>query len=416
MPPSTRATRLTLFSLFIGYTGYYLCRSNLSVASPLIVSDLSRVGIDKSAMGDVASWGVIAYAVGKLINGITGDLAGGKTIFIFGMLGSVVATVAFGLSGGVAAFTVVWFLNRFVQSMGWAGLVRIASQWVDYRQYGKVMGILSLSYLVGDIAARLVLGQFITWGYDWRTLFFIAAALLGIIALFNLVFLKETPAQAGVEAPAPNPANLFAEAENQEKISLRQILTSYFTSFSFILILLMSFGLTAIRETLNFWSPQYLHDVFSMKPGEASQISSLYLVAGGFSILLAGWLSDKLSGKRGLLIALGCLPMALIFGAMNFSEGNAGLSITLLSAAGFFLLGPYSFLAGSMALDMGGKKGAATAAGLADSFGYLGGTLAVKMTGILAEKSWNHVFLMLSGISLATAAVAFTYFFSKEKK
>ena len=42
----------------------------------------------------------------------------------------------------------------------------------------------------------------------------------------------------------------------------------------------------------------------------------------------------------------------------------------------FLLIGPYSYLAGAISLDFGGKRGGATACGIIDGVGYLGGVLA----------------------------------------
>jgi OPA family glycerol-3-phosphate transporter-like MFS transporter len=371
----------------------------------------------ESKMADIASLGVLAYAIGKLMNGIIGDFIGGKNVFLFGMIGSVVATLAFGLSSGLTAFTIIWFLNRFIQSMGWGGLVKITSNWIPYKEYGRVMGILSLSYLVGDILARLILGQFQKAEMSWRHLFFIASTMLAVIAVFNIIFLKNRPSQLNLPEPEQNPENLFAsQTDSETPKNLKELLFPYFKKLSFILILLMSFGLTAMRETLNFWSPRYLQVVFGYTKGDASQLSSLYLILGAFSILLCGWLSDKI-GKKGLLIAGFTFPVAILFVLLTFLNNAPIVSITLFSFVGFFLLGPYSFLAGAMSLDFGGKKGAATASGLADSFGYIGGTLAVKLTGELAENySWNSAFLMLSGIAVFTSFIALFYFLTQERK
>jgi len=51
---------ITLASLFTGYTGYYVCRSNLSVAGPLLLQEFGPSGMDKAALGAIASAGVLA--------------------------------------------------------------------------------------------------------------------------------------------------------------------------------------------------------------------------------------------------------------------------------------------------------------------------------------------------------------------
>ena len=411
-------TNLTIFVLFIGYTGYYLCRSNLSVAAPLIIKEFSSSGLDKETIGNIGSLGVLAYAIGKLLNGIIGDFIGGKKIFVGGMIGSVIATILFGFSSGIMLFTFLWIFNRLIQSMGWGGLVKITSNWINYKNYGKIMGFLSLSYLFGDILARLILGSFIKSNFTWQYLFFIAAGMLGVIAIFNIIFLKNTPATIGLPLPETNPENLFSHSEiENNKNSLKELLIPYLKSPSFLLLLIISFGLTAIREAFNFWTPTYLHEFGKLPEGEASQASSLYLMAGAVSILICGWITDVIfKGKRGILITISCIAISFTLYLMTFPFSSSLVSILLTTITGFFLLGPYSFLAGAMSLDFGGRKGAATAAGLLDCFGYTGGTLAVKFTGNLSSQyGWGASFIMLAIVGILTAVASLVYYFIKER-
>ncbi len=408
----------TAVGLFIGYSGYYLCRSNLAVATPLIIQEFGSQGIDKEMMGRIASAGVSAYAIGKVINGMIGDAVGGKQVFVFGMLASVIATLIFGFSTGEAIFFTAWIFNRAVQSMGWGGLVKITTHWFSYRNYGKVMGLLSLSYLFGDIVAKLWLGQLIHWGLDWQLLFFVAGGTLFIISLGCLWAVKNDPESMGFPPPEVNPNNLLKEEENQEKPSLATILATYFSSLSFILLLVMSFGLTAIREAFNFWLPTYLFEVAHMSEGTASQFSSLYPIFGMVSILVAGFLSDStLSGKRGLVILFGCVPMTLVLALMAADLSGQLVPLILSSLVGLLLLGPYSFLAGAMSMDLGGRKGSATAVGLVDGVGYLGGTLSVWLTGRLAQyNGWNSAFVVLAVITGFTAVAAGLFYWTQERR
>jgi OPA family glycerol-3-phosphate transporter-like MFS transporter len=407
----------TAVGLFIGYSGYYLCRSNLAVATPLIIQAYGSQGIDKEVMGQIASAGVIAYAIGKVINGMIGDAMGGRRVFIWGMLASVLATVLFGLGAGVTLFFIAWIFNRAVQSMGWGGLVKITAHWFSYRNYGKVMGLISLSYLFGDIVAKLWLGQLIYWGLDWQTLFFVSGATLLVIALGCLWAVKNDPESMGFPTPEVNPNSLLTEEEGQEKASLAVILRTYFSSLSFFLLLMMSFGLTAIREAFNFWLPTYLFEVASLSKGAASQFSSLYPVFGMVSILLAGYLSDAaLRGKRGLMILIGCVPMTVVLLLMAADLKGQVVPLVLSSLVGLLLLGPYSFLAGAMSMDLGGRKGAATAVGLVDGVGYLGGTLSLWLTGRLAQYSgWNSAFVALAIITGLTAVAAGLFYWTQER-
>lgn len=409
----------TAASLFVGYSAYYLCRSNLAVAAPLLIREFGSRGLDKEVLGEIASLGVLCYAAGKVVNGVLGDLLGGKRIFLLGMVGAVAATVVFGLGQGVAVFFGAWAVNRLVQAMGWAGLLKVTANWFSYRSYGKIMGLLSLSYLVGDIVAKLALGHLLTLGVGWRGLFGAAAGTLALVALVNLFTLAPTPASVGLPEPPANPDSLFEhEAAAGQPTSLRTLLGPYFRSPAFLLMLVLSFGLTALREALSFWVPTYLVEAAHLSESAASQYSALYSGFGMVSILGAGYLSDTwLRGQRGPLLLAAGLGLVPVLALMAQPAGSYVLPLVLTALAGLLLLGPYSFLAGAMALDMGGRRGAATAAGLLDAVGYVGSTGALWLTGRLAERQgWGAAFLALAGLAAATAAAALVFYRTQERR
>ena len=412
-PSLSRWQFRTALSLFVGYSAYYLCRSNLAVVAPLLLREFASQGLNKEVLGQIASLGVLCYAAGKVVNGVLGDFLGGKRIFLLGMVGAVVATVAFGLGQGVAVFFGAWALNRLVQSMGWAGLVKITANWFAYHTYGRIMGLLSLSYLFGDIVAKLALGQLLAWGVGWRGVFMTAAAVLAAVALASWVSLRNTPESVGLTPPPPRPDNLFASPDvtADRPASLGQLLRPYLRSESFRLLLLMSFGLTGLREAFSFWVPTYL-----VESAHLTESAALYSFFGMLSILGAGYLSDGwLRGQRGSLILGACVLLVPVLLLMMQPAGGA-LSLLYISLMGLLLLGPYSFLAGAMALDAGGRQGVATAAGLIDAVGYTGSTVALWLTGALAERhGWGAAFLALALLALATAGAALVFCRTQER-
>lgn len=408
---------LTLTTLFVGYAGYYVCRSNLSVATPLLLGE-SQGTITKAQIGTVASVGVLLYAVGKLSNGVLADFLGGRLLFLFGMIASILCTIVFGLAGGLVAFAVIWAVNRYVQSMGWGGLVKIASCWFPVHRHATVMGFLSMSYLLGDAAARLYLGLFIGAGLHWRDLFFLAAGTLGVIAVFSLFTLRESPRDIGAEEPAANPENVFgADGDQARPGSLGSLLLPLLTNPTFLLVCLMNVGLTLIRETFNFWTPTYFTEVAGLEPGAAARWSMGFPLVGAASALVGGWASDRLRGRHGRVVvpSLVLLIAALALLALVPAQGQPLLVLGLISAVSWFLMAPYSFCSGVMALDAGGKRGSSTAAGIIDAAGYLGATLSGFGVGQVAQRyGWPMAFTILAGFAALTLVAAALYWVRQE--
>ena len=82
-----------------------------------------------------------------------------------------------------------------------------------------------------------------------------------------------------------------------------------------------------------------------------------------FSVLAAGWLSDRLGlNGRALLMFLGLTGAALaLLLLMGVHPGNTSslFPVLMIGIVAFCLLGPYSYLGGAFALDFGGKQASA---------------------------------------------------------
>jgi OPA family glycerol-3-phosphate transporter-like MFS transporter len=411
-----RQQGLVLLLLFLGYGAYYFCRANLSVATPLIVDELAARGMDRGAalirISGITSLGVLAYALGKLTLTQFADLWGGRKAFLAGLGGAAVFTVLFVLGGGLPIFTIAWIGNRLTQSVGWAGLIKVCSRWFNFSSHGTIVGILSLSYLVGDAGARQSMGYMIEHGSGWRAVFVFAAGVAALLFVLNALFLRESRAQAGHAAAAENPLNVFAGAPSDAPRSIRFLLKPLLTNIPFLLVCALSFGCTVIRESFNAWTPTYLDQSAGYSAGRAASLSALFPAVGAVSVLAMGWLSDLLGvNGRALILACGLAATTVALGLLgNVQSGPAGAmaALLLIGITAFCLLGPYSYLGGAMALDFGGKHAGASASGLIDGVGYLGGTLAgIGVARISVVFGWRGVFVALAvlcGVSTVAAA------------
>ena len=109
---------------------------------------------------------------------------------------------------------------------------------------------------------------------------------------------------------------------------------------------------------------------------------------------------------------IGVVPLVLALGFMGGlrSVDSAVLPLVLVSVSAFLMMGPYSFLAGAISLDLGGKQGSSTAAGLIDSAGYFGGILSGYGIGALAQRlGWHAVFIGLAVVAFMTLVAAVFY-------
>ena len=405
--------------LFGGYGALYFCRADLSVATPLLVDELVKHGVSHADaiihMGDIASFGVLAYALGKLFLTGLGDFWGGRINFLIGLGGATAFTLMFASGLSLPLFTIAWIGNRLTQSLSWAGLIKVSSKWFDFSSYGMIIGILSISYLVGDAAARQWMGMLIEHGFGWRALFYFAAAVVALFLTLNFLLLRESRIDVGFTEAKPNPLNLFAASESRPQ-SVAQLLLPLIRSRAFLIVCLLSLGCTIIRESFNFWTPVYLHEYLGYSVSHAARMSSVFPGVGAVSVLITGWLSDRLGvNGRPLIMFVGLAAAAaalLVLMTMRSSSTGPLLPLIAIGTVAFCLLGPYSYLGGALALDFGGKQAGAVSSGVIDGVGYLGAVVAGDSVGRVSQYfGWQGVFVSLAAVSaFAALGAGYLYF------
>jgi len=411
--------------MIVGYSGYYLCRSVLSVCLPQIVDELASAGmapeLARIRLGMVASIGVLAYAFGKFLSGALADLIGGRRNFLLGMGGAVLFTLLFAAGGSLPIFTLAWIGNRALQSTGWVGMVKLTSRWFSYSAYSGVMGVISLSYLFGDAASRAFMAWLLALEFGWRAVFTTAGSVLGAIFVITWLFLYDTRTELGFGEPEANPENLFAgQADDAPAPGLRSLVTTLVRSPAFLFVCVLSLGFTLVRETFNTWTPTYFIESLGLSQAAAASQSAWFPFFGGISVLLAGYLGDRLGSHGRPWLILGGLTLStlmltvLAFG--NF-RGSTTLAVILVAGIAFVMIGPYSYLGGALALDFGGKRGSATASGIIDGVGYLGGVVAGD--GIARASvafGWRGAFLILAGVAAVSTVFSLLFLVDQRRR
>jgi len=117
-------------------------------------------------------------------------------------------------------------------------------------------------------------------------------------------------------------------------------------------------------------------------------------------------------GGRATIIACGLLLAGValfLLGHVRFGDSQVA-PIGLVTLVGFLMIGPYSYFAGAIALDLGGKQGGATTSGIIVGVAYLGGILAGDSIARLSiAYGWRGAFTILAVVVWLSSIAAFFY-------
>lgn len=394
----------TLYSCFIGYAVFYLCRVNIGMAIPAMQADL---GYSKTKLGLIVSALQIMYGIGKFSNGILADRSNPRYFMAFGLFLSAVVNLIFGLNSSLVILMILWGFNGWFQSMGFPPGARLLSHWYSPLEYGRIWGIYGCSHQVGAAAISIAVGYLVAFGWQYA---FITPALFAIlIAVFLFNRLRDVPETMGL----PPVEQYTGDVTDQKVIdaleiqpSVKDTLTRYVLSNKFIWF--TAFGnmfLYIARYGLLTWAPSFIRATKAVTIEQAGWVLATYEMLGIMGMLSAGWISDKISkARRGPIMAI--YMFALSFGIFAFwisPPGHPFLFTATLGICGFLVYGPLMLVSVAVA-GYAGKKAAATASGFTGLWGYIGATLSGVGVGFAADTfGWEGGFATIIGSGILSS-------------
>lgn len=389
-----RADRHAAWALtWLAYASYYFGRKGFSVAKSTLRHAL---GVSEAALGVIDTLYLAAYALGLFCSGYVGDRVGARRLIGYGLAGSAVCCALFGAMSAATWFGVLFFVNGLAQSTGWPGTTRAMTEWTTERNRGTVMAFWCTCYQVGSIVAS-DFAAYLLRRNGWRAAFFGPALCMLGVALLIFWFLK--PGTPLVEIASPRAAREERAAQElaRGRAWRNPVLWSFGASYFFI---------KYVRYALLFWLPYYLSGTLGYAADRAAYVSNAFEAGGILGVIVIGMLSDRvrrLSRTTLSMTTLFGLGLSLLLCAA-LPPHDVLLTVAALALVGALLYGPDALLSGAAAQDVGGAAAAATATGLVNGVGSLGGMLeGVTLPAVSAHFGWQAMFPLLAALALCAA-------------
>jgi OPA family glycerol-3-phosphate transporter-like MFS transporter len=365
--------------------------------------------MSNSDFGTIFGVGAIVYGLSFIINGPLADKLGGKKTMMIGAVGSAIVNLLLGfvvynsLTADVPTpifvpFVILYAVNMYFQSFGAVSIVKVNAAWFHLEERGVFGGIFGTLISLGiflafdltgmlldvtkDVTKTVVDGKdVLTNNYQIWWAFFIPAGILIFMAILDFFIVKDTPSQAGFEDFNTGDAGAD-DTEDATSESVIQLYKKILFHPVIILMIIIEFSSGVLRNGVMQWGKDFakaLHhtdvshiyktDFFFQNWGLILMIAG---ISGGF---FAGFISDKFfksrRGPSAFFLYVGLfIGFVLMFIAIKFKVYG------LLGFISFFVsmcvIGVHGMLSGTASMDFGGKKSAATVAGVIDGFVYLG--------------------------------------------
>jgi sugar phosphate permease len=373
-----------------------------------------ELGYSKTELGLIVSSLQIVYGLGKFGNGILADRANPRFFMAAGLLLSAAVNICFGLAESLAVLAVLWGLNGWFQSMGFPSGARLLSHWFAPSEYGRIWGIWGCSHQVGTAVILVIAGYLVQRG--WSSAFLAPGVFAVAVVGFLLARLRDVPSTMGLP-----PVELYrGEITDrgrlealEEPLGVTESLRNHVLNRGSVwAVAFGNFFLYIARYGALTWAPAFIAEVKGATITRAGWTMAAFEVLGILGMLSAGWISDRLlQARRGPIMSAYMLLLAFgLYAFWSAPAGAHGLYTLALALCGFLVYGPLMLVSVAVA-GFAGKKSAATAAGFAGLWGYLGAVISGVGAGwVIDAYGWGGGFaLFIASAVLSAFCFALTW-------
>ncbi len=284
--------------------------------------------------------GFLVRPLGAFVFGWMGDRVGRKYTFILTLVGMALGTGAIGLIPtfeqiGLSA-AIILFCLRMIQGLclggSYGGAITYVAEHVPEERRGYYTGWLQTSPTLGIVLSLIVIiatreyfGQAAFNEWAWRVPF-LFSFLLVFVTLYMRANFEESPVYEEIKAKGKTSKNPWREAF-LNPLNLKYV----------VIATIVVLGEGVVWYSSQFWALFYLQTVSKVDVLSSSFIVGIGLVIGTPSLVLFGWLSDKIGRKPVilggfLLAAVTYYPLYTWLGAVT-QPGQINYPIAILIVA-----------------------------------------------------------------------------------
>lgn len=408
----------------LAYASLYFGRYNLTVAKSALGDEV----MSKADFGWIFAVGAWVYALSFLVNGPLTDKIGGRRTMLIGVLGALVMNFLMGmvLYGNaalgwelpiVSTFVFLYALNMYFQSFGAVAIVTVKAPWFHIRERGNFSTIFGIIISLGIYfafdwgfavvqATRANVAGEISWvassvrwifgtggagvNENWW-IFFVPAVMMGVFWLCMLLWLKDTPSQAGFEDFDTGEGRLSAGGGREP---IKTVFAKIITHPVLMVVCMIEFCSGILRNGIMQWYPIMAKEVGFYKTFYITKNWGLVLLlCGVVGATLTGWASDRffqsrrapMAGILYVIMGVACAVMAVTLGSGLWIPAIMTLALSMS------VIGVHGILSGTATADFAGTRNTGAAVGIVDGMVYLGTGLQSIVIGSLVPTGASAV-------------------------
>lgn len=381
-----RRDKRIIFICWLAYATAYIGRLNFSASIVAVIADL---GVTKAQAGLVSSFFFFAYGAGQLVNGILSKHYNSKIMIALSLGISSLLNLAMVFCNDISVMKYIWLLNGAVQSVLWSTLIKTVSELVSEKMMPKAILVMSTTSVAGTFFAYGFSALFVKFG-SWRGMFVFAAAVLMISAAVWLAMF----------GPSYKPEH--TESTEKKHGSMGGTLL-----VAFIAACLCGIANGFVKDGVNTWVTSVLYEEFGVSQSFSILLTLLLPLVATFGAMLVKNIHSKIA-SHSVMNMLFFAASAVLCAGILLSLRLHSIVLIMLCFIGVSCTMAMinNVITSVFPLDLRHVMSAGFAAGLLNTFCYVGSTTASYSLGAISQSNgWTPVFVLMLAVCLAAGAV-----------
>jgi len=363
---------------------YGMFRFSIGILIPKIESQYS---INDSVMGLIVSISVGVVGIGVFVSSYVAERYGERKTILLGLTLFTVPLVGMSFNASLVTFSLLLMLSSLGSGLFIPAVYGAVSLLLPKRR-GVGAGFVSSAYNLGGLVGPALIGYLLLY-YFWGTSFLVIALAGAIsIAVLLIAFRGE---MGGKDEGIRGQVGLVLHNRRVIVLALAALLADggFVTYLS--------------------WTPEFLLRTFDVSGNFTAVVDLLFgvgIVLGGIGVFVAGFLLDKVGGKRSAVFGGGIATLAT---AGLYLSRSLFASVLLMLVGSFFLNWFWTLVTVMSQLKVGANQRSA-ATSLVQAAGFIGACAGPGLAGLLGGASAVPLILTVVLPYVAyVAVIAFLY-------
>lgn len=375
---------LSMLCVIVYFTSY-ITRNNFAT---VVLEIVNAEGFLKSEISIVVIGSISSYAMGQLVIGFLSQKIEPKWLIFSGILFTSILNLVIPLCNTITSMALVWFVNGFAQSMLWAPMIKILTEYLENKAFRDTIAKVSIASLLSTIAMHLIFPICIFYA-DWKMIFYLSG-ILGFIATFIWYFgfdkVDEHRNKYGyINKETTEPRGIFEKAHQKNPL----------LSVGMLYIIIGVIMRGVLKDGISMWIPSFIFESYEIPSYFSILLSVILPIFGILSVKIAMLVYNKVNKDEilGSAIFFALAFFAAIVMRITYTFG-AVLALVLAAIITSSTYG-VGLMLGSILPSRFEKYGrVASVAGIINFFIYVGSAISTYGTAKLTELyGWNFTIL-----------------------